>query len=402
MVRSTKTGSSQCLRCRTSTTYIRIIICTVLILMMLNTISTVLKISLPPLELSDAELAIPKTQTRIARGIVDQSFQETFAHLRHATRREGAESTSFKTLIRETANATLPSQPYPWWFQTMLRDANMPGVGLHGEWHFQRLKHPRVDVCTIEKVGSSPWRGVVHTLNKEEAGNGTTLRDEEKQEEPFRIAIFRDPLARFLSAYLDKCIETQSQHCKPEAIFRFANPKQGLPPLDNSQQERLLHTIRQNPKQHFEAYVDAMPLMWDVHFFPQSMYCDGIYRFWKGYDYVGNMSERATFHKSLDELVTKMGGRFETLVRERFNLPATINSEAETTTPATLIRHSNGSVIADGNLNVGGNHATGASSLVQQYYTPQSVRRVLQYLSIDYTLLDLDIPDWAEDMLAEV
>eukprot|EP00593_Proboscia_inermis_P005764 CAMPEP_0171324716 /NCGR_PEP_ID=MMETSP0816-20121228/116362_1 /TAXON_ID=420281 /ORGANISM="Proboscia inermis, Strain CCAP1064/1" /LENGTH=97 /DNA_ID=CAMNT_0011823725 /DNA_START=510 /DNA_END=803 /DNA_ORIENTATION=- len=97
-----------------------------------------------------------------------------------------------------------------------------------------------------------------------------------------------------------------------------------------------------------------------------------------------------------------MGGRFETLVRERFNLPATTNSEAETTTPATLIRHSNGSVIADGNLNVGGNHATGASSLVQQYYTPQSVRRVLQYLSIDYTLLDLDIPDWAEEMLAEV
>lgn len=378
-------------------------ICTVLVLMMLNTISTVLKMSLPPLELPNAELSIPKKRTGIARGIVDQSFRETFAHLQHATRREGAERISFKTLIKETADASLPTQPYPWWFQTMLRDANMLGVGLHGGWHFQRLEHPRVDVCTIEKAGSSPWRGVVHTLNKEQAGNGTTSRDEEKQEKPFRIAFFRDPLARFLSAYLDKCIETQSQHCKPEAIFRFANPKLGQPPLDNSQQERLLHTIRQNPKQSFEAYVDAHPLMWDVHFFPQSLYCDGIYRFWKEYDYVGNMSERATFLKNLEELVTKFGGRFETIVRERFNLPATANSDAETTTttPATPIFHSNGSVIADGNLNVGGNHATGASSLVQQYYTPQSVRRVLQYYSIDYTLLDLDIPDWAEDMLAK-
>ena len=35
------------------------------------------------------------------------------------------------------------------------------------------------------------------------------------------------------------------------------------------------------------------------------------------------------------------------------------------------------------------------------YYTGRTVRRVLQYMSIDYVLLGLPIPQWAEDLLQQ-
>ena len=35
------------------------------------------------------------------------------------------------------------------------------------------------------------------------------------------------------------------------------------------------------------------------------------------------------------------------------------------------------------------------------YYTARTVRRVLQYMSIDYVLLGLPIPQWAEDLLQQ-
>ena len=48
-----------------------------------------------------------------------------------------------------------------------------------------------------------------------------------------------------------------------------------------------------------------------------------------------------------------------------------------------------------------GNSDSKASEKVMQYYTPRSLRKVLEYVSIDYTGLDLKIPDWAEEMLRE-
>ncbi len=47
------------------------------------------------------------------------------------------------------------------------------------------------------------------------------------------------------------------------------------------------------------------------------------------------------------------------------------------------------------------NHGTElqASLHTWKYYTPNTIRRVLQYTSIDYILLNMTIPDWAESIL---
>ena len=42
---------------------------------------------------------------------------------------------------------------------------------------------------------------------------------------------------------------------------------------------------------------------------------------------------------------------------------------------------------------------TVASSHVLEYYTPRTVKRVLEYFSIDYIMLNMPIPAWAEEML---
>ena len=44
---------------------------------------------------------------------------------------------------------------------------------------------------------------------------------------------------------------------------------------------------------------------------------------------------------------------------------------------------------------------TQAPAKVKQFYTAHSVRRGLEYMSIDYVCLGLEIPDWAREILRE-
>lgn len=46
-------------------------------------------------------------------------------------------------------------------------------------------------------------------------------------------------------------------------------------------------------------------------------------------------------------------------------------------------------------------HETKAHEKVAQFYTPHSLRRALEYVSIDYVVLGLKVPEWATQMLRE-
>jgi len=52
-------------------------------------------------------------------------------------------------------------------------------------------------------------------------------------------------------------------------------------------------------------------------------------------------------------------------------------------------------------VNVGSHrgHATRAPKKVARFYTPDALRRALEYVSIDYIMLDLEVPEWARQML---
>jgi hypothetical protein len=126
-------------------------------------------------------------------------------------------------------------------------------------------------------------------------------------------------------------------------------------------------------KQLFGAYVDIMPLKFDLHFFPLSFYCDGLYRNLDEYHFIGNMG--TNFYAQLEE-----AGR-------RFCIRDTLNEFFK------LDHHKNNT------LNMG--VETAAPMHVHEYYTSKSVRRVLEYVSIDYVLLNLTLPMWAKEMLRE-
>jgi hypothetical protein len=107
---------------------------------------------------------------------------------------------------------------------------------------------------------------------------------------------------------------------------------------------------------------------------PLSFQCGGLYQTIQDYDFVGKMDH--SFYQDL----------------ERFaQLYPTLKAEVQ-----LMIRDKKGE---DRKENVGIERQ--AALYAQQYFTPNTVRKVLQYYAVDYMMLGLDIPQWAEDILKQ-
>jgi hypothetical protein len=155
------------------------------------------------------------------------------------------------------------------------------------------------------------------------------------------------------SAFINKCIERGNEdHCEPMLEHVQGLDKQTL----------------------FEAYVNSFPVKWNLHFFPQSVYCNGLYRHLDSYDFVGRMGP--TFYHDLERLGRQFRGTLPDALEKVFHISDRLN-----------------------NTNQG--IETSASSHVLDYYTPKTLRQVLEYFAIDYVLLDIPIPDWAKQILEQ-
>ena len=175
-----------------------------------------------------------------------------------------------------------------------------------------------------------------------------------------KIVFVRDPLKRFLSAYLDKCVKKKREkHCEPNEVF-------------NQEENKLMEGLDENPRAKFEAYVDGIPLKWNLHFFPISWNCDGLYRNIHDYDFVGKMN--GDFYRSLSTLGKQFGRKMTTALEDVFQVSNNINY-----------------------TNSG--KETSAPDHVQEYYSARTIRRVLEYLSIDYIKLNMAVPEWAHEMM---
>ena len=319
--------------------------------------------------------------------------------------------------------------PYPWWFTTLLRDILTNGA--YGPWHhFSTVgTTPPIRFCAMGKNACTEWRRVFKALNapefcsdgdeKEKSNHGGGGAGGECQSQfntatplshdPNTVpnAVFiRDPLERLLSAYLDKCIKPnirRSQgHCEPNTIFGVDYLEWIADKSNNNKQEGnsndevatkplpdLMQTLQNRDKELFAAYVDLLPLKWNVHFVPQAITCD-LYRNIHTYDFVGVMGKQ--FMSELDRMVHRYGSDDESssssllasVLNDTFQYQSKLQNES----------------IANLNLGADNNHGTKAPSKVSKYYSARSVRRALEYLSIDYLTLGLEVPGWATEMLS--
>ena len=337
-----------------------------------------------------------------ANTIVERAYTHTFGQIVNSCNKDQKLKDCFQkyynriTARHEYGGTTVPSGTAGhWWFQSMVRDAfdleptSSYRSGLSQHWHTAQAIEPNITMCLIEKVGTKSWREVFIDLNKDYSPsydlplrhnmNSSDLIDLPVPRESSPSFVFlRDPLERFLSAYLDKCVDSShrvEKHCMPNEIFDTESEE-----TRSSIELMKGFSFDRNKKTMFAAYVDVMPLRWNMHFFPQSLYCNGLYRYLEDYDFVGYMN--ADFYETLGTVAKRYGGRFETSLIKNFKLTPEKMRLKQSKMKNTGIE-------------------TSAPEKVKEYYSPRALRRVLEYVSIDYVLLGLDIPDCVDEILNE-
>jgi hypothetical protein len=264
----------------------------------------------------------------------------------------------------------------------MLRDADPKNKKdpLFGSWHFVNVVNPPMQLCSIEKVACTEWRAVGCTLNKKMGSKNCCSHASDKPGKDAPRAVFlRDPLERFLSGFMDKCVDPEmrkEEHCEPAAICCSNLMSRTAQSPDNLVEELLI-----NPLVMFEACVDTLPLKWNLHFFPESLNCGGLFREIQNYDFVGHMGK--DFYADLRAIGQRHGDNFTQQATEN---AFKVNLRGETNITRMALKKDN-------------DRLRKASKRLEEFYTPRTLRRVLEHMSIDCVKLGLPIPEWAEEML---
>lgn len=228
-----------------------------LLLAATSTLQEQLSSSTPPLKRSlENYPGKQSTPTLSAWDIVNRSYNQVFAQVTDCPDR-----VDIKACVNQTFTKNAQGSDVPWWFLTMLRDAPITA----GRWHHLSAHNVTEDgrglqMCAIEKIGTKHWRGVFcHLQDKKYVGNRVCREGRPIEKSAAKAVFLRDPLERFLSAYMDKCLDqlgVTERHCEPTLVF-------------SDHENGLTEGLKNNKKMLFEAYVDAMPLKWNMHFFPQ-------------------------------------------------------------------------------------------------------------------------------------
>ena len=314
----------------------------------------------------------------------------------------------YDDLVLRNGTSSLPSENMPWWFITMIRDAANPSTGLYGSWHF--IQHaPDIDQCLVEKAGTKQWRQVKcqqrfnwtkSVIPSQDCYRNTTYdpryqrKDLPTVRQADHFTFIRDPLDRYLSGFLDKCVigtrYIGEGHCEPSSIFqeehlifkRLKDKSQIRKHLNETFVSDFRLKVKDPTKRIlFDTYVNSGPLQWNLHFLPLSFFCGGLYNNIQHYKFVGSMGP--TFYGELDRLI-----QLYPSIKDAVDLVFQLDEK----------RSSNFSSAETKNVGV----ETQAATKTGLYYTPQLVKKVLEYTSIDYVMLGISIPQWAEDMLLQL
>ena len=331
------------------------------------------------------------------RAIVNRAYDTVYRPLRAQCSKQMLAAECLRAMQSKAAVGR-----YPWWVQTMLRDGLDPRSGLRGGWHTLAARSSTA-ICTTEKTGTSNWRHYMCLLHggKDGAGGGCApgcggcnpsivtqaqafvnnrrlqgdqlIRGLHDQSNWLTFVFLRDPIERFVSGYLDKCSDPRhargEKHCEPLLLFLNGTDSEALSTL---------------PLQHMQlgAYIDTCPLKWNLHFFPQSLYCDDL----------GRSLRRYTFRGTMNDSISQQVGALSKIIDARASAAGAAPSDAASRAAAMAFKAPS--------VNQLNKHATNAVSKISRIVvTAGAARRLLEYFAIDYVELALDLPGWLAELL---
>lgn len=186
--------------------------------------------------------------------IVMNIYNDTFAHLQDCP-----VNIPIDDCLTETFNSLDESSP--WWFHSMLRDSVKIVSARHHHLSAPTKQGPGLQFCSIGKIGTKQWRRLICRLQHKPSSNGRNVcrPDTPIPQDAPKAVFLRDPLERFLSAYMDKCDSWHivEKHCEPLAVFL------------EQENNTMTKGLDRNKKIMFETYVNTIPLQWNTHFLPQ-------------------------------------------------------------------------------------------------------------------------------------
>lgn len=255
-----------------------------------------------------------------ARRLVDDTYARVWRPLRARCAPRMSAAQCVRAMHDEAFNGT----GYPWWVRTLLRDAQERRRFLRGNTHIRTVQgqQQKLVMCTMPKVGSATWMKISRSMGSRAASGtfapvGMATDPAQRLDEQlwkvhgakgFVTAVFmRDPLERWLSAFLNKCtpFHARVEHaCEPTAVFMNGTDSGTLHDLRPAVgMTRLGPTLS---RAQVEAYADTFPLSWNLHFFPQSLFCDDLGRRVRSYGFAGNLN--ASFALQLVALARAVDG----------------------------------------------------------------------------------------------
>ena len=122
-------------------------------------------------------------------------------------------------------------------------------------------------------------------------------------------------------------------------------------------------------------------MKWNAHFVPQALHCD-LYRNIDKYHFVGTMGP--DFYFDLERMANQFGGQSPEILNSTFGYMDHVKNDNHENTGKQ-----------------GSRHAMHTPAKVARFYSARTVRKALEYLSIDYVTLGLEVPEWAREMLRQ-
>lgn len=216
---------------------------------------------------TEAQPSVPRKQQPmrthdLGQQIVQKAFKDSFADLAARCNDDEESPREFMHCLKRlykharSSTATTREQSWPWWFQTMLRDVPKPSNGMAGSWHYLQFpEQPMPKLCIYGKGATKQWRKVHCDAWNQQFNAPDDGRCYEIQGTPdpnaSKAVFLRDPLERFLSAFLDKCTGrhmTSQPHCEPSIVFQ------------NEEQTHVVTDFLNDTTKLFEIYVDTFPV----------------------------------------------------------------------------------------------------------------------------------------------